>query len=377
MEEKNLKARTVMMFINYPEEGFVSTDVYEKNLSCSLKKYIIVVKYLPFNKLSGKLGYFNLKTRFLFRYFIYPLSIFFHQGDINHIVDQTYAHLLYFLDGSKTVVTVHDLDVLRLKFIKWPTLRDKLIKYFYIWSVKGLKNAAKIIAVSKDTKNDLINFLNIPSEKIVVIPQGVSPEFKRINNKIILGKVKKKYNLPDKFILHVGQNWQYKNIEGILEIFGEISKEKDFQNLFFVKVNGDWSENQNKLIDKLGIRNRIIKLPYILLEDLVVIYNHATVLLQLSFLEGFGLTVLEAMACGCPVAVSNTPALKELVSDCGIILDPLEKKKTIINLKSLILDRKKRLLYSQKCLIKSKNYSWKKTAQKTLKVYEEVIAKKI
>jgi len=369
--------KTITMFVDYPEEGFLSSQVYTDNLSSNLKKFFFVDQYLPLNKLSKKLGYFNLKTRFLFRYFIYPLFAPFHQGEINHIIDQTYAHLLYFLDGEKTVVTVHDLDVLRLKFIKWPTLRDKIMKYFYIWSVKALKKAAKIIAVSEDTKKDIVRFLQIPEEKIIVIPEGADSVFKRMKDKKKLKLVKNKYKLPEKFILHAGECWKYKNIEGILKIFGKISEKKDSKNLFFVKVNGTWSEEQRKLIEKLGIGKRIVKLPFVPPQDLAAIYNQAAVLLQLSFLEGFGLTVLEAMSCGCPVVVSDAPALKELVNDSGIIVNPLEEEKVITELRKMILNKKIRNIYIKKGLKRAKEFSWEKTARKTLKVYEEIIAKKI
>lgn len=370
----------LLIYKDYPEDAFTSSQVYADNLSLKLKEQnanLKIYQCLPLASLSKKLGYFNLKTRFLFRYFIYPLLAPFFQKDVNHIVDQTYAHLLYFIDGRKTVITVHDLDVLRLKFLKWPTLRDKLIKYFYIFSVRAIKRAGKIIAVSQDTKNDVVKFLKIPEEKIVVIPEGMDSVFQRIKDKKVLLKVKKKYKLPEKFILHVGENWQNKNMGGILKIFKKLSQKKESKDLFFVKVNGKWTDDQKKLIDKLNIEKKIVKVPFVSSRDLAAIYNQASALIQLSFLEGFGLTVLEAMACGCPVVVSNTPALKELVADCGIIVDPKDEKEVISKLKELIISKKMQSFYSQNGLRRSKGYSWEKAARETFNIYEEIISQKV
>lgn len=366
----------VTVFRDYPEEGFTSMEVYADNLIGALKERKLspeIKEYLPLNSLSKKLGYLNLKTRFFFRYFIYPIFALFHQGEINHVIDQTYGHLVYFLNHKKTVVTVHDLDVLRLKFLEWKTPRDKIIRWAYLFSVSGLRKAAKIIAVSSDTKNDLIRFLKIPPQKIEIIPEGVEPIFKEIKDKNRLMKIREKYCLPEKFILHVGTCWANKNIEGILDVFSELTKNKELGDLFLVKVGSDWTEDQKKLIKKLGITNRVIKLPFIPKDELPAIYNLAKALVQLSFLEGFGLTVLEAMACGCPVVVSNIPALKELVGEAGVIVD-LEKKKEIVKkIANLITRESSCQWYAQRGIARAKFFRWEKTAEKTLKIYEEVI----
>lgn len=366
----------VAIFRDYPEEGFPSMEVYADNLAFALKKQkskFKINEYLALASLSKKLGYFNLKTRFIFRYFIYSILAPLNQGDINHVIDQSYGHLVYFLNPKKTIVTVHDLDVLRLKFLKWRTLRDKAIKFSYLWSVNGLKRAAKIIAVSQDTKNDLVRLLKIPSEKVVVIPEGVEPIFKKIKNKKELERIKKKYHLHDKFILHVGECWEYKNIEGILKVFKQLTEKSGLKNLFFVKVGGAWTGEQKALIRRLKIDDKVIKLPFVPREDLPAIYNLARALVQLSYLEGFGLTVLEAMACGCPVVVSNIPALKELVNNAGIIVNPRDIEKVVNSIVRLLInDKTKSYRYSLAGLKRAKLFNWQKTAKKTIRVYEEI-----
>ena len=366
----------VTIFRDYPEEGFPSIEVYTNNLISGLKKQRLKFKIKPYLALaawSKKLGYSSLKTRLIFRFVIYSLLAPFHQGDINHVVDHTYGHLVYFLNPRKTVVTVHDLDVLRLKFLKWPTFRDKVIRRLYLFSASGLKRAAMIIAVSEDTKNDLIRFLKIPAERIAVIPEGVEPVFKKIDNKEELKRVKSKYHLPDKYLLHVGECWQYKNIEGILGVFKNLNEKKEFENLSFVKVGGTWTEEQKKLIRRLKIKDKVIKLPFVPRKDLPAIYNLAKILIQLSHLEGFGLTVLEAMACGCPVVVSHTPALKSLVAKAGIVVNPKEVGGVTTAVSKLLRQETKHCRYSRLGLKRAKLFNWQKTAEETIKVYRGII----
>lgn len=367
----------VTIFRDYPEEGFPSMEVYADNLSAALKKIkpsLEFKEYLPLADWSKRIGYSSLKARLIFRFLIYPLMAPFRQSEVNHLVDHSYGHLAYFLDSKKTVVTVHDLDVLRLKFLKWPTFRDKVMRGLYLFSVSGLKRAALIIAVSEDTKNDLVRFLKIPKKKIVVIPEGVEPIFRKIDDKKKLAKIKKKYHLPEKYLLHVGECWQYKNIEGILRVFAALSQLNKFEDLFFVKVGGTWTEEQKKLIKQLKVEAKVVKLPFIPRQDLPGLYNLAQVLVQLSFLEGFGLTVLEAMACGCPVVVSTTPALKELVGEAGEVVKARDKKGAVRTLDGLLSKKNSYRQLSQKGLQRAKLYRWSKTANQTIKVYQKIIS---
>jgi len=364
---------SVVIFRDYPEENFPSMEVYRKGLVGGFEEngFDDFRQYLGLKKWSKKLGHRNLKTRFLFRYFLYPLWAVFNQGDVNHILDQTYAHLLYFLKAEKTVVTVHDLDVLRLKFLKWQSFRDKLIKWFYLYSVRALRKAGKIIAVSEDTKRDLQRFLGIPSEKIVVIEEGVEAVFK-VMPKNGLELVRKKYQLPEKFILHVGECWQYKNIEMLLRMMKKLIIDERYKDLKLVKVGGEWTENQLNLIENLGIKSKIIKLPFVPRRDLPMVYNLASVLVQPSFLEGFGLTVLEAMACGCPVVVADVSALKSLVKEAGLVVKGDDLDQVANGVRWVFENRHLRQRMVMAGLARAKLYTWFQAAKKTLAIYEEI-----
>ena len=349
-------------------------EVYSNGICNALRsnnKYTIN-EILPLRRWSRHVGYQSLKTRLFFRYFIYPLIALFKQGDINHVIDQTYGHLLYLLKSNKTIITVHDLDVLRLKNIKWTTFRDKILRQLYLFSVRAIRRARLVIAVSNDTKNDVVNFLKIDPKKVVVIGEGVEEIFNSNYASGAINEVKKKYNLPNKYILHVGQCWQYKNLEGILKVFNLCTKEDRGKDLFFVKVGGEWSNEHKKLIKRYGIRDKVIKLPFLPREDLPLIYCGAVVLLQLSFLEGFGLTVLEAMSCGCPVVVSNAPALVELVSRSGFVFDLTDQKNIVRKIIQLADDPVWRKYWSSSVIKQAKKNSWDIAAKMLEKEYAKI-----
>ncbi|MCX6724680.1 MAG: glycosyltransferase family 1 protein [Candidatus Shapirobacteria bacterium] len=197
-----------------------------------------------------------------------------------------------------------------------------------------------------------------------------------MNDKSLLAKTKKKYDLPDNFVLYVGDVNYNKNISGLIKAFADI---KD-QNLKLVLVGKAFMDKEiketqeiSKLVKLLGLEKKVISLGWVSSEELAAIYNQATVYCQPSFYEGFGLPVLEAMACGCPVVCADNSSLKEICGQAALMV----KIDTIYSIAqgiSLLLDNKtKREELSQKGLEWVKNFSWQKTAQKTYEVYKKLV----
>ena len=273
-----------------------------------------------------------------------------------------------------TVVTVHDLIPL-----KFPKYFPKGIRGEIKWRIQkfSLRDSQAIITDSFASKKDIISYTGISENKINVAYLGVKEEFKLIKSQGILNDIRKKYNLPEKFVLYVGDVNYNKNIEGIIKAFlGVLDKITDINLVLVGKGFIDDTvqlRNAEKYIYQLGLEKKVKKLGFIALSDLVGVYNLAAVYLQPSFAEGFGLGVLEAMACGCPVVTSNTSSLPELVKDAAILVNPndsLEISKSIIK---FINDINIRNNFIERGLKRVKNFTWKKCAQETVKIYRNIL----
>ncbi len=358
----------ITLFRDLQEEDWFSMERYATALLSAVRKSQIPNLKFQINDfvvLRQDLTPSRVFNLYYTRYLYYPLKARGQQRDVNHVVDHSYGHLVYALDPSKTVVTCHDLNPLKHEE-SWLNLQ--LFKY----SVGGLKKAAKIISDSEATKKDLIEFLKIEPDKIKVIPLGVEEKFRVIDDQEELGRIKKKYGLPNaKILLHVGGSAYNKNIEGIIDAISKLKSQNS--NLCFVKVGSSFTEPQKTLIKKLNLENRVKLLGQVSEEDLIALYNLADVLVLPSFYEGFGLPVLEAMACGTPVVTSNVSSLPEIADGAAILVDPHNVDSIASGiLKILNCDAVQYQSWVQKGLEQAKKFSWEKTAEETLKVYEEV-----
>lgn len=327
-----------------------------------------LVRELPVEEFvvsSQRLAPSGVLNLYYTRYLYYPLKARGHQGDINHIIDHSYGHLVYGLDPKRTVVTCHDLNPLKHEE-SWLNLR--LFKY----SVGGLKQAARIISDSEATKKDLIKFLGIAPDKIKVIPLGVEEKFRVEYDQKGLDRIKKEYRLPEgKIILHVGGSAYNKNIEGILNAIVKIKDQRS--NVFFIKIGSNFTEPQKSLIKDLKLEDCVKFLGEVSEGDLVALYNIADVAVFPSFYEGFGLPVLEAMACGTPVVTSKVSSLPEVAGEAAILVDPHSVESIAKGISKVLLFGE--LNYQrmvQKGLEQAKKFTWQKTTEETLKVYKEV-----
>ena len=266
---------------------------------------------------------------------------------------------LKLVQGVKTVVTIHDVIPLEFPDHYPPGIKG----WINLQRQKNeLDKVSRIITDSQASKLSIQTFLNIPKEKIDVVYLAADPSFKPIKDKKKLSSVKRKYNLPDKFALYVGDvNWN-KNIPGLVQacksanlplvIIGKQAKEIESMNLDHPELrhlqNVDWSE-----VFRLGFA-----------DSLAEIYNLATVYCQASFAEGFGLPVLEAMACGTPVAVSRTHSLPEIAGDAATYFDPHD-----ISQISKALQTARDL----SGVAQAAKFSWEKTARETLAIYTQLV----
>jgi len=278
-----------------------------------------------------------------------------------------------------TIVTIH--DVIPLIFpSKYPKgLRGWSKLQIQKFSLRGVSG---VITDSENSKKDIVKHLGFPKEKIFVIPLAPGGEFKSIRSTKLLNRNIVKYNLPEKFILYTGDvNWN-KNVEGLIKAFSKIQRYKDtkIQRLGLVLVGKAFEDEKLKetrlifqLIKELNLIDQIKILGYVPIKDLVVIHNLATIYCQPSFYEGFGLPVLEAMACGTPVICSQVSSLPEVVGEAALVVDPGKIGEISKGLIRVIGDDKLRRSLIQRGLRQARKFSWEKTAMETMRVYEDVL----
>jgi len=273
-------------------------------------------------------------------------------ADIIHATSQVVAPAAYTNKPKRFVVTVHDLAPIRYPF----EIRDVSEKIQWIFVPRILrKDNVNIIAISEFTKQELVEVLGIKEDRITVVYQGVNHNTYRPMNKSFC---KRFFGLKEceKYILYVASNLYHKRVDIIKAISSELLKYRDDIKL----IKAGYSEELKG--------DNIVSLGWICEEDMPKLYNSADIYVHTSEYEGFGLPVLEAMACGVPVVASNKASLPEIVGKAGKLVDlHSEGIHGFVEAILKTLDKKEKL--SRRALKRSSMFSWKKTAENTIKVY--------
>lgn len=260
---------------------------------------------------------------------------------------------------GKMVVTIHDLTHLVLpEFL--PNKFAYLYAKFMIWI--ALKKATKVITVSQNTKSDILKMFKINPDKIEVIYNGVGEEFVK-KEKQEIEYLYEKFNIPKnkKLIMYVGNLKPHKNLERLLEAYSKI---EDIDSTCLLLVGKAFS-NYNVLGEKeklLKIENRVIHTGIVSQEELVDLYNLADLFVFPSLYEGFGIPILEALACGTPVICSNTSSMPEVGGDVVTYVNPLDIEQITKSIEKELIEDKK-INANAKSWIEQ--FDWKKIAYKT------------
>ncbi len=279
-------------------------------------------------------------------------------------------HFIYplFL-SSPAVVTIHDLIPL-----KCPPSMPSIIgrAYYQKANRRAIAKAKMVVVVSESTKKDIQEIFDVTEERIRVIPHGVGNNFQVVRDKSLLDEVKRKYRIRSKFILNIGNSKPHKNWAGLIESFALLRKEtKDYQLVLVGGRDSRFSEAV-KLIKKLELEEDVLITGFVAEKDMPLLYNAAEILVFPSHYEGFGLPVLEAMACGTPVICSNSSSLPEVAGDAALMVDPNDGEGLAASMKKVLAEQRIRQDLSEKGLKRIEQFSWKKAAQRTLEVYGEV-----
>lgn len=271
-----------------------------------------------------------------------------------------------FLNLSKDcrkVVIVHDLS-----FEIYPEFftPKKRLWHRLIGPKQMCQQADTIIAISANTKNDIVKIFGINSDKITVIYPGISNNFFDEISETKKVEVKKKYNLPNNYIFYLGNLEPRKNVETLLKAFENIED----PNVHLVLAGSKaWKyKNINKLYNASKIKNRIKFLGYVDSADKPALYNLAAVFVYPSIYEGFGLPPLEAAACGTPVISSFNSSLVEAVGDSGLLIDPNNYNELTQIINQLLKDKALQKTLSARGKINVQKFKWNKASQEILKL---------
>ena len=266
------------------------------------------------------------------------------------------------------VVTFHDMTVSLLpRYSSW---KKRLLLRSLIPLVA--RKADAIIVVSESTRRDVLRTLRIPKEKIHLIQEGVTPEFKPVTNKNRLEQVKARYGLCGPYFIAVGTVEPRKNLVRLAQAFHQVRRETG-RNLKLLIVGGKGFQSDRILREvKEAAGEHVIWTGYAPSNDLPSLYSCAEALVYTSLYEGFGLPVLEAMACATPVITSNNSSLKEVAGDAALLVDPENVEDISNSMRRIIEDKTLYNMLSNKGIERASHFSWEEAARRTLKVYQAV-----
>jgi glycosyltransferase involved in cell wall biosynthesis len=288
------------------------------------------------------------------------------------------AHVPYFgsplAPSVPTIVTIHDLIPMIL-----PEYRGGFLVRLYTSLVAAAASQAKIIlADSEASRRDIVRKLGLPVEQVRVVYLAPAPNFQPAETWQQLVEIKKKYNLPENFVLYLGGYDVRKNVSALLHAYTWVSATLGDQYPLVLagrmpKTDTTFFPDPLRIARELGIADSVVTPGWIAEEDRPLLYAAATVFVYPSRYEGFGLPVLEAMACGVPVVTTNAASIPELAGPAAFQLDPNDTKHMAAPIIRLCTEEESRDAMIERGFAQVEKFSWAKTAEETLRAYREVV----
>ncbi|MEZ7900969.1 MAG: glycosyltransferase family 1 protein [Flavobacteriales bacterium] len=270
------------------------------------------------------------------------------------------------LSKIKYVVTIHDLI-----FLRFPENYNRIDREIYKKKVEyACTTADKIIAISEQTKRDLMEFLKVPSHKIEVIYQSCAASFHHISDYRYRHLVQKKYNLPENYILYVGTIEKRKNLATLVEAIGKSNTQLP---LVAIGKQTDYTKEVMDMIDKYKLGNQVALLQNISFLDLPSIYQSANLFVYPSLFEGFGIPVLEALYSKTPVIAATGSCLEEAGGPNSIYVDPKNSDELAQQIDRVIENGELQLEMKEKGFEYAQNFTSQKQAKAVLAVYEKLV----
>jgi glycosyltransferase involved in cell wall biosynthesis len=271
--------------------------------------------------------------------------------------------------SKRLVVTIYDLS-----FVTHPEFHvEANVRHCLAGTREAVERADAILAISEHTRRDLIERMGARPDRVVVTPLAPDRSLGRVTDPPRLDEVRRRYRLPERFLLFVGTLEPRKNIARLIEAYATLSEGLRRDTSLVIAGGRGWlSETMREEVIRRGVGDRVRFIGYVRPEDMAALYSLATLFAYPSLYEGFGLPVLEAMACGTPVLTSNASALPEVAGDAAVLVSPTDIAEIAEALTQILEDATFAAKLSARGLEWNAHFSWDRCARETLAVYESL-----
>lgn len=304
---------------------------------------------------------------------------------LRHKVDVFFFPAVYsyfpVFNRTKIIVTVHDMIADHNPKLVFPNTKSKIF-----WKLKqnaAVRQADLILTVSEFSKKQITDYFKLPSSRLRVINEAARPIFKVLPKNGAMSDALGRFQLKpeDRFLLYVGGISPHKNLDTLIKAFDRIAADPKNSDIKLVLV-GDYKDDPffsaypslKEQIGELGLEDKVIFTGFISDDDLVLFYNAATALIFPSLEEGFGLPAMEAMACGTPVAASDSSSLPEVLGEAGRFFNPLDADNMAAVIGQILISNEVRKAMSAIGLERAREFVWTKAARDTLAIFDELKA---
>jgi glycosyltransferase involved in cell wall biosynthesis len=298
--------------------------------------------------------------------------------DLFHIVDHSYAQLVHHLPPERTIVTCHDLDTFRCLLHPEREPRPRWFRAIAARTLSGLQKAAHVIAVSAATRDDIIGHGLFPADRVTVISNGVHPSCSPLPNEGADADLARL--LPSDFgsavwLLNVGSTMARKRLDVLLRVLAAVRRQRPEVRL--LRAGGRLTPEQRQLARQLDVDNALVEMPFLSRETLAAVYRRAHLLVHTAEAEGFGLPIVEAMACGCPVVASDLQVLRE-VGGAAAVYCPVADVQACSDAVIRLLEEREHSGAAwdhrrQQAIAQGSHFGWGEAARQTAGVYTAVL----
>lgn len=276
------------------------------------------------------------------------------------------AHVLP-LAPRRAVATVHDLG-----YRYFPEAHPWAARAYLDWGTRHNARASRVvIADSVATREDLVRFYRVPADKIRVAYPGLRPDVRPMRDEAVLGATLRRYGVEPPYVLYVGTLQPRKNLTRLIEAFARVPPP---HKLVLAGQKGWLYDAILRRADELGIGDRVLFPGYVYDEDLPALMSGAALFAFPSLYEGFGLPILEAMACGVPVVCSNTGSLPEVAGDAALMVPPTDTEALAAAMNRILADDGLRAELARRGVERARLFTWRRCAEQVLKALEEAAA---